>query len=69
MDLPQSYQDWKHCIIHKCKIELTAPYVAERIRALSQNDSEETKKFRALYGERHLSSVLGWFKQAASELS
>lgn len=69
MDLPQSYQDWKDCITRKCKIALTAHYVSERIRILSQSDAEETKKFRSLYGERHLQSVLSWFKQAAAEVS
>lgn len=69
MELPQSYPEWKDCIVNKCRIALTAHYVTERIRTLGKSDSEEAKKFRSLYGEKHLQSVLSWFRQAATELS
>ncbi len=69
MDLPQNYADWKVCITQKCKITLTHLYVSERIQVLGSKDLPETQKFRALYGEAYLQSVLGCFKQAAVELS
>ncbi len=69
MDIPQNYNEWKACITRKCKIALTTHYVAERIRVLSRSDAEETKKFRATYGEKHYQAVLSWFKQAAADLS
>lgn len=63
-----TYSDWRRCIEVQCGIPLTAPYIAERIRALSDETSEQTRKFVDVWGDTHRQRVLTWFRQAADEI-
>lgn len=66
--LPHSYEEWKHCITVKCKIPLTADYVAKRITALSNPREPTTSRFVALYGDAHRLRIIEWFEQARVEI-
>jgi len=61
---PQSYEEWRHCIIVKCGLELTPDYISERLSALNNNDDYQTKRFIVLYGEHYLQRVIEWFRRA-----
>jgi hypothetical protein len=62
--IPQNYQEWRHCIIVECGLELTPSFIEARITSL-QNESEHyTKQFIRLYGREYLQTVIGWFIQA-----
>lgn len=65
--VPSSYEAWRSCITEKCRISLTTPYVEQRIAALSDPESDETRTFRRLYGDAHWRAVLGWFQRALTE--
>lgn len=67
--IPSTYLQWRHCITVECGIPLTAEFVAQRIASLSRPGSEETLRFRKLYGDGHWRQVLAWFQQAADELA
>lgn len=67
--VPNSYEDWKHCITVKCDIPLTKKYVAERIAALSDPSDYQTQKFIDRWGAAHHARTLAWFEQTANELA
>jgi hypothetical protein len=48
---------------------LTAEFVAQRIDVLGQFNSEETLRFRRIYGDEHWQNVLAWFRQSQQELA
>ncbi len=62
--IPQSYQAWRHCIEHWCRIELTPEYIEQRIRELQDTREETTRRFIECYGKAHHAAVLGWFQRA-----
>jgi hypothetical protein len=66
--VPQTYEEWKHCITVSCGIPLTAQYVQERLAALTDKRDFHTQRFIERWGEAHHQRTLGWFQQAASEL-
>ncbi len=62
--IPQNYEEWRHCIIVECGLELTPNFIQTRIASL-QNESEHyTQQFIRLYGRQYLEIVIGWFLQA-----
>ena len=61
--IPQTYDEWRHCITVECGLELSADYVAQRIYALQDEDDHYTQQFIKLYGHQYLQQVLGWFLQ------
>lgn len=61
--IPRTFNEWKHCIEHDCNIALTAAFVASRLAVYEDPNNPETKKFKDLYGEQHLNSVIIWLKQ------
>lgn len=65
--VPQSYEEWVDCITISCKIDLTVPYINERLGALRDPSNAHTKRYTQLYGEPYLEQVIGWFEQALSE--
>ena len=67
--VPTNYQEWKHCITVKCKIELTSEYVQRRIVALCDETDKHTRQFIDLWGSDHHALTLTWFRKAAEELS
>jgi len=65
---PQNYEQWHHCITVECGIPLTPSFVAERIAVWRNEQSEETLRFRRLYGDDYWQAVIGWFEQAERQL-
>ncbi|MEM8572197.1 MAG: hypothetical protein AAGG56_15010 [Pseudomonadota bacterium] len=66
--VPQTYEEWKHCITVLCNIPLTPSYVQERITALQDKSDHRTQRFIETWGEPHHERTLVWFEQAAAEL-
>lgn len=66
--IPRDYASWKHCITVHCGIPLTTNFVRRRLAVWRDSDSEETRRFRSLYGEQHLQRVVQWLEQAELEL-
>jgi hypothetical protein len=62
--IPQTYEEWRHCIEVDCGLSLTPAFIAERLAELSQPDHERTRQYVRLYGEPHRQRVIGWFEQA-----
>lgn len=66
--IPQSFEEWHHCITEKCAIELTTSYINNRISSLEDTSALRTQQFMKLYGQEHYKNVLIWFKRAKSDL-
>lgn len=62
--IPQTYEEWHHCITVICKQELTVSYIDTRIESLNSSKDHMTKKFIELYGESQRIKTLQWFEQA-----
>ncbi len=62
--IPQSYKEWRHCIVVDCGLELTPSFIDKRISALKDKSEYHTKQFIRLYGQQYYQQVLGWFMQA-----
>ena len=65
--IPQNYEEWKYCITVECGIPLTSSYISQRLTVWRNEELEETKRFRKLYGDAHWKSVISWFEQAERE--
>ena len=65
--IPDTYEEWRHCITVTCGIPLTAAYIEERLRALQSPRDAATARFRKLYGQRQLDLTIRWFEQARAE--
>lgn len=61
--IPQTFEQWKHCIVNDCKINLTKEFAQERLNVYQDRQQPETDKFIRLYGEQHLNNVITWFQQ------
>lgn len=61
--IPQTFNDWKNCIIHDCKINLTREFARQRLAVYQDKSNPETFKFIELYGESHLQNIINWYKQ------
>ena len=61
--IPQTFDEWKHCIINDCKINLTKEFALQRLEVYKDKNHSETKKFVSLYGEQHLNNVILWYSQ------
>ncbi|AGZ30165.1 hypothetical protein [Burkholderia pseudomallei] len=57
--IPQTYEQWRHCITVECGLPLTATFIAQRLAVWHDAQSEETARFRRLYGAPHWQAVLG----------
>lgn len=64
--VPQTYEEWEHCITVKCGLALTAEFVSNRIKSLEDRTDLRTQKFIEFWGEAHYAQTLGWFRQAAA---
>lgn len=64
---PRHYEAWKYCITEKCGIKLTKEYVEERLAALSNDNSEERKKFIEKFGLDWTNKIVNYFNNARSE--
>ena len=67
--IPDTYEQWRHCITVKCGIPLTAQFIAQRLAVWRDEQAKETKRFRDLYGDAHWRAVVGWFERAEQELT
>ncbi|WP_186454470.1 hypothetical protein [Candidatus Pantoea soli] len=65
--IPQNYQQWRHCIVNECRIELTPLYIQQRLQVLNDKSHQETKRLTFLYGKTHLEKLITWFNAAACE--
>lgn len=61
--IPQTFEQWKNCIVNDCKISLTKDFAQQRLAVYQDPENKETQKFISLYGEQHLQSIINWFKQ------
>ena len=61
--IPQTFQDWKNCIVNDCKIILTKDFAKKRLEVYQNNKNKETQKFISLYGQQHLNNIIKWFQQ------
>lgn len=61
--IPQTFEQWKNCIINDCKINLTKGFAERRLAVYKDKKNNETQKFVSLYGEQHLQNIINWFKQ------
>lgn len=67
--IPNDYAAWRRCITEGCGIVLSPSYIEARLAVLRDPRAQETRKFRARYGEAHLRRVVGWFERARLEAS
>lgn len=61
--IPQTFEEWKNCIVNDCKINLTKEFALQRLAVYSNKNNDATKKILALYGEIHLQNIINWFKK------
>lgn len=66
--IPETYEEWRHCILVECGLNLTKPFIEKRITALQNKKEHYTQQFIKRYGQRHHLQVLNWFTKAAEEL-
>lgn len=62
--IPKTYEEWRHCIVVECGLELTQEYISERISALKDDKDYSTRQFVKLYGPQYHQQVLNWFSQS-----
>lgn len=67
-DIPQNYDEWKHCITVICGIQLTPDYVKQRIAALEDLSDDHTRQFIKSWGQEHHGRTVAWFQRASKEL-
>lgn len=60
--IPQTFEQWRSCIVNDCKINLTADFARERLLVLQNTENTKTRKFVQLYGEQHFQNVIQWFE-------
>ena len=61
--IPQTFEEWQHCIVHDCKIELTKAFAEKRLAVYQDANNPETKTFKSLYGDHHLSNIINWLQR------
>lgn len=66
--MPQSYDEWHHCITVKCNLKLTLGFINERINALQDVNDFKTRQFVQLYGEQYHQQVVAWFHRAQEKV-
>ncbi|MBX2847095.1 MAG: hypothetical protein KTR16_02150 [Acidiferrobacterales bacterium] len=66
--IPNTYEEWRHCIVVECGLELNKRFIEKRISALEDKSQHYTEQFIRRYGEQHYSQVLGWFRLSMQQL-
>ncbi len=61
--IPQTFEQWKNCIVNDCKINLTKEFAQQRLAVYQDKQNPETQKFSSLYGEQHLNNLIQWYQQ------
>ncbi|TCR05154.1 hypothetical protein EDF66_10747 [Sphingobacterium sp. JUb20] len=59
--IPQTFEQWKTCLVNDCKVSLTKEFATRRLAVYHDLDKPETKKFIRLYGFQHYQNIIGWF--------
>lgn len=67
--IPETYEQWHHCITVLCKQPLTPEYINTRIKALINLNDCTTQKYVELYGEQQRLKTIQWFEKAKTTLS
>lgn len=60
--IPQTFEQWKNCIIKDCKINLTKDFAQQRLAVYQDKKNNETQKFVSLYGEKYLQNIIHWYE-------
>jgi hypothetical protein len=66
--IPQTYEQWQHCITVECGIPLTRAFAEERLAVWANPGAEEARRFEQLYGAAHRERVRQWFAQSLTQL-
>ena len=61
--MPQTYEQWKNCIVNDCKISLTTDFAHQRLAVYQDNNNVETQKFILLCSQQHLINIIRWLQQ------
>lgn len=61
--IPQTFEQWKQCIVNDCRIDLTTEFAERRLTVYQNETNPETRRFAELYGEQHLQNIIRWLKQ------
>lgn len=61
--IPQTFEQWKQCIVNDCRIDLTTEFAERRLTVYQNETNPETRRFVELYGEQHLQNIIRWLKQ------
>lgn len=61
--IPQTFEEWKNCIVNDCKINLTKAFTQSRLRVYENRNNSETRRFIELYGEEHLNNIIYWLRK------
>lgn len=65
--IPQTFEQWKICLVKDCKIHLTREFAKSRLLVYSDNNLPETQNFIRLYGLQHHQNIIGWYKKIVDE--
>lgn len=65
--IPRTYAQWQHCISVECGMDLSTDFIAQRLAVWRDAQSQESVRFRRLYGDAHWKAVLDWFERAERE--
>jgi hypothetical protein len=63
-EIPEIFNEWRHCIEQECQIKLTQDYIEQRLVILRALNHEETQRFIRHYGKHHWQRVVNWFERA-----
>jgi len=63
-NIPETFDEWQHCIEQECRIALTKEYIEQRLAVFRELNHEETQRFIRHYGEHHWQQVVRWFERA-----
>lgn len=66
--IPQTYEQWHHCITVECGIPLTRAFAQERLAVWTNPAADETRRFDQLYGAAHRERVRQWFERSLTPL-
>ena len=61
--IPQTFEQWRACIVDDCKINLTPEFAQKRLTVYMDSNHSETKKFVELYGESHFLNIINWLQR------
>lgn len=66
--IPETYEQWHHCITVLCNQPLTPDFIESRLNALVSERDHMTQRFVELYGDAQRQKTLVWLKQAQAAL-